>query len=84
MTVAESEIDRRNATAAIESLAVALGDLAAARSRDTQLLEAIEAGIRQIAESQADIRAQAIEEVRGDITRLARTIGVRVDSETRR
>lgn len=83
-TVTEAEADRRDATAAIESLAAALGDLASARSRDVQLLEAIEAGIRQIAEAQADIRAQAIEEVRGDITRLARTIGVRVESETRR
>jgi len=83
-TMAETDSDRRNASAAIQSLANALGEMAAARNRDIQLLEAIEAGIRQIADAQADTRAQAIEEVRGDITRLARTIGIKGDAAPRR
>jgi hypothetical protein len=72
------EQGRRQAAVATESLIAALGDLTRERNRDSEILAAIEGGIRRIADAQADLRAQAIEEVRGDITRLARTIGVRI------
>jgi hypothetical protein len=75
----DAEEGRRQTEGVIQSLIAALGDLTQERSQDIEILATIEAAIRQIADAQTDIRAKAIDEVRGDITRLARTIGVKVE-----
>jgi len=79
--MAESETDRRRTAEAIRALSEVIALLAASYTRDQGHLAAIETGIRRIAESQDETRAMALEEVRGDIKRLARTIGVRIDSD---
>jgi hypothetical protein len=77
--IAEHEKERERLGAAILSVAESLAGLGYVQERNTALFQAIEASIRQLAESQAEYRAQAIEDVRGDVSRLARAIGVRVD-----
>jgi len=78
----QAESDRRQTVAAMKALAENIALLADAQGRGNALLAAIEAGIGRIAESQEETRALALEEVRGDIKRLARTIGVKVDRDT--
>jgi hypothetical protein len=80
----DAEADRRRAAEALEALTAAITNLNDSQARDSALLAAIEAGVRRTADSQDETRALALEEVRGDITRLARTIGVKVDSDTGR
>ena len=77
-----AETDRKQTATALTELAEQLSRLAEAQARGNALLTLIESGIGRLADAQEETRALALEEVRGDLNRLARTIGVKVDRDT--
>jgi hypothetical protein len=88
MTAADE--GRRQTEFAMQKLAASIAAWTNAQSEDRAALtrsaeaieahlSAIEAGIGKIADDQAQTRARTLDEVRGEIARLARTIGVTVD-----
>ena len=74
--VAEAEEGRRQSAAAIQALADKIAALGNGES-----LRAIEAAVLRIADDQTQIRAQTLEDMRAEVKRLARTLGVAVDDQ---
>ncbi len=80
-----AEEDRRQTAGAIRILADRIGAMTDAQAQDRSgeairaHLQAIEAGINRIADEQSQTRAQALEDARNEIKRLARTIGIATD-----
>lgn len=84
--MAAAEQDRKQTALAIQSLAEGVSRMADGRQiiQDNgamlRHLQAIEAGINRLADEHSQTRAQALEDARNEIKRLARTIGIVADT----